>query len=478
MMYNELNGKKIKKVVDKVIFKKDQITAKRIFRMVEQEMMSFDNAIQRNLVWDIERKSLLIHSIVIGIPINPMLGIDCGNGVTDMLDGKQRILGTIVSFYRGEFALKGLDEIPVEMEDGTYEEIDLNGAKYDDLPEMIKEIIDSYNFDVYVLDADTMEEWVNQMFFRWNNGKPLTNVELTRATAKSQDKIMKLAAHALFNRALTPKMLEGYKNEDVVVKAYMMLNSDEAPALETKDIRKITPSLRITEEDVDDLIEVFDRINEVYDCIQNEEVSADGDEKKEKKLLKNKEKIAKKVFSRTNMISIIPFVQKSILDKLTTEEFAGWFKKFFAAEQKGASISAIYNECARAGSMKKTSVKKRNDEIEKHYSMWFKKLLATNSEIKTRAKITNIKPEPEGAIVRADVVEAYEAMRNNVAEAANTVVEVAVETAPAEPKMTAENEAESVAGLVDELVEAVEVNHETEQEEDIASAMNEPEAAA
>lgn len=42
-----------------------------ICKLVQKGEIRFDNAVQRGLVWDVERKSLLIHSMLSGYPILP-----------------------------------------------------------------------------------------------------------------------------------------------------------------------------------------------------------------------------------------------------------------------------------------------------------------------------------------------------------------------------------------------------------------------
>ena len=41
-------------------------TAKALVNQMEKGKVNYDNAVQRNLVWDTEKKSLLIHSMIYG----------------------------------------------------------------------------------------------------------------------------------------------------------------------------------------------------------------------------------------------------------------------------------------------------------------------------------------------------------------------------------------------------------------------------
>ena len=65
--------------------------ARQLAKMAEKGTIRFDNAVQRGYVWDVKRKSLLIHSMLIGYPIPPFYASKKGD-YYDMLDGKQQRL--------------------------------------------------------------------------------------------------------------------------------------------------------------------------------------------------------------------------------------------------------------------------------------------------------------------------------------------------------------------------------------------------
>ena len=47
-------------------------TAKALVNQMKKGKVNYDNAVQRNLVWDAEKKSLLIHSMIYGYAIPAM----------------------------------------------------------------------------------------------------------------------------------------------------------------------------------------------------------------------------------------------------------------------------------------------------------------------------------------------------------------------------------------------------------------------
>ena len=73
-----------------------QWTAKALANQMAKGKVNFDNAVQRGLVWDKDKKSLLIHSMLYGYAI-PAMYFTKENGIYDSLDGKQRS-NTIVGY--------------------------------------------------------------------------------------------------------------------------------------------------------------------------------------------------------------------------------------------------------------------------------------------------------------------------------------------------------------------------------------------
>ena len=98
-----------------IVNKTDKLRAEWTIRKVINNYKSgvsvFDNAVQRGLVWDIEKKSRLIRSTILDRPIPPIYASK-HDEIYSNLDGKQRS-HTYVEFYNDEFSLEGLDPITV-----------------------------------------------------------------------------------------------------------------------------------------------------------------------------------------------------------------------------------------------------------------------------------------------------------------------------------------------------------------------------
>lgn len=321
--------------------------ARQLAKMARNGTVRFDNAVQRGYVWDDKRKSLLIHSMLMGYPIPPFYAAKNEN-CYDMLDGKQRT-SAITDFINGKFELTDVPEVEVENEDGSTDMVDINTLHFDELEESLRDEITGYSLTVYYFDGITDDE-ISEMFFRLNNGKPLSAIELTRVKARSMDLIKEIGQHKLFKSALTEKALARYTNEDIVIKSYAMLHVKE-PSMETKFIRPLMMEAEISKDDMDQLTNIYDRIISMHKQTEDR-------------------KTAKRLLTRTHLISIIPIIWRSLQDGLSDRQMTEWAAEFFSGK-RSASISDIYNQNAGSGSAKKESVRKRLEEIEKHYTGFF-----------------------------------------------------------------------------------------------------------
>lgn len=339
----------MKKILHKTDKTRAEWTTNKLANFFNEGTVTLENAVQRGLVWDIKRKSELIESLFFDDPIPPIYAAKYGD-VYSLIDGKQRT-DAIVSFLAGEFALEGLEAVEVEKKDGGVEEVDINGLTFAELDDVIQDNIKGATLTIIIINEPT-DEKVCEIFYKLNNGKPLNAITVTRAKAKSRKDITELGAHELFKNALTKKAFERYTNEDIVVKSWAILHQSE-PSLETKYIRPLMESIEFSDEDKAQLKECFDRILEVYSLIEDK-------------------KIAKRLITRTHMVSIMLVVWKSIVDGKSLQEFTEWFISFFSGK-KSATISQVYNSYAGSGSARKDAVMKRLLELNRSYEEYFKK---------------------------------------------------------------------------------------------------------
>lgn len=101
---------------------------------------------QRRHRWDNYKKSRLIESFIINVPIPPIFLYEDDYSHYEVMDGLQR-LTAIKQFYSNEFRLEGLEEWP-----------ELNGKKYKDLPDNIKKGIDRRYLSSIILLQETAKD--------------------------------------------------------------------------------------------------------------------------------------------------------------------------------------------------------------------------------------------------------------------------------------------------------------------------------
>ena len=320
------------------------LTVRAYIEKIESGDITFDIDIQRPYVWkDAEQKSLLIQSLIINDIIPPFI-FNKVDDVYEAMDCKQRSL-TIQKFLNDEFALKDVMTIEIINDNGELEELDINGLKYSELPEFIQNAIKDCNIKIwYLSNAD--QEQVARNFCNLNNGKIINAATLNRVKAKSKEQINRLGKHKVFEEALSKIALDGHVNEDMAVKAYAILNNENV-STDTKWIRPYMRDVDITRDDETLLEKIFNRIFNIHSLIEDK-------------------KIAKRVYTRTHMISIVPVIAQSLNDGLADEEMMEWFVNFFSGK-KSPTISKKYNEAAGRGTGKNSAIRIRLNELGKSY---------------------------------------------------------------------------------------------------------------
>lgn len=307
---------------------------RQLVKMCMNGNITFDNAIQRGYVWDIKRKSLLIESMIIGYPVPAFYARRDENKVFDMLDGKQRS-SAICGYLNNEYALEGVSE--------EYE-----GKYFNELPEEVQDDIISYSLTVYYFEDITDEE-VNEMFYRLNNGKALTAIELTRVKAKSFDVIKELSKHEIFTDALKESQINKYTNEDIVIKALVMMYG-EKPSLKNDYVRPFIIEKEITRSNAGVINIALTNIKKAHDYLyENGHIKA-----------------AKKLYTRTHLISLVPLAYEA--DSI--EALAEFIKWFFTPEKRGVSVSSVYNAHCSSGSNSQYAVEMRDRELREHFKKY------------------------------------------------------------------------------------------------------------
>lgn len=322
-------------------------TIKGLYNQMLKGNINFDNAVQRSLTWDIERKSLLIHSCLYGYSIPALYFTRNENGGYDSLDGKQRS-NALYSFLNDEYALVLSDrDIIYDDEENV---VDVNGLKFSELPEWAQDRIKDYSLTIYYYD-DMTEDEIHEFFRRLNNGKPLTAVELTRVKAKSITAFQTIAKHEAIQNVVTDKGKARFNDENIAMQIYATLNMQE-PDFGTKAFRPWICEAVVSEDDIATINTALDKVGSALSSY------ASGEEGTQ--LEKESKRVLRKLKSRTNFVSMVYLA--SLVPEMSNLDFGIAVWDFFNVST--TSISNDYNATVGAGSAKSEAIKARKAAIE------------------------------------------------------------------------------------------------------------------
>jgi hypothetical protein len=153
-----------------------------VLRRIKQNRIRLAPSFQRNSVWDDTRKSRLIESMMLKIPL-PMFYVSSDKDNNwDVVDGLQRIT-TIKEFVLGNYNpdKEKYDEKGFKLKNLEFWR-KLNGQTYDDIPGKLYNNIAETELSFTVINPDTPEEVKRNIFKRINTGgMPLTAQEIRHA---------------------------------------------------------------------------------------------------------------------------------------------------------------------------------------------------------------------------------------------------------------------------------------------------------
>lgn len=163
---------------EKIKVRSDKMTLIQVSAMMDNGDIDLTPPFQRNLVWDSFRKSRLIESILLRIPLPMFYFSEDLEGRLTIIDGLQRI-STIKEFMENKFPLKNLQYL--ENCEGRYfkEEGDKKGleAKY-------VRWLNLTNISVNIIDPISPYQVKYDIFRRINTGgRPLNNQEIRNCLA-------------------------------------------------------------------------------------------------------------------------------------------------------------------------------------------------------------------------------------------------------------------------------------------------------
>lgn len=322
---------------------KQELSVKEFIRL--QDKFKFDDPIQRNQnSWDDEKKSLLIHSIIMGIPV-PNIFVQMVEGKYNVIDGKQR-LTTILNFVSNNFALhKETPAVPITTDNGEQHDYPISNTVFNALPDEFKDRIHAHTLVLEVLDMN--DEIKNVVFARLNQTEPLKPTEKLRAVMTT-DLIHFIAqmARSEFIRAvnMSANTRNRLGDQEIVLQSMLFIAKNGETGIGSEDVKKW-----ITEGVTEDVLDAYK-----YAIHYLDEVTQHLEGKNVKKQLKK---------NHIPMLTLIALNAKDV----SSEKFAEWMESFLV--QRYDKLN--YKDYARLGSAKKENAATRYRIMLKDFNKTF-----------------------------------------------------------------------------------------------------------
>lgn len=329
---------------------KQVFSVERLRKMNDKKGLDFDFVIQRKEnIWDVQRKSMLIHSILTDFPI-PSLYATKPSKAYSFIDGKQRVT-SILSFLEGGFAL--------DKSTSSIGELELAGKTFSELPEDMQRKIYEHKFELHRIDEATMDE-LEDLFFRLNNGMPLRQIETTRAIlgGKLLLYVKEIANTPFFQEkiALSKKSRQRFADQELVLQILSLIHNREA-GFSGREIQSFVKELRKNElqkELVTQIQNVCYYLNSAFP---------------------NKEKFLRKLHIPS--IFILALENQENANLISPKEFGEWCSSFFT------NIPDDYYQASQSGSAKKENVQKRIAVMKEHHHAYFKDKMSESESQKS-----------------------------------------------------------------------------------------------
>ena len=151
--------------LDTWLIRNESRTVHDVLRRMDQGQFVMDPDFQRDFIWDEEKQSKLIESVLMRIPLPVFYLAEDPQGRMVVVDGLQR-LSTFKRFVTGRLKLKLRDQN------------ELDGRLFPELSPKLQNRIEDCNLTLYVIDAKVPERARLDIFERVNSGVPLTRQQM------------------------------------------------------------------------------------------------------------------------------------------------------------------------------------------------------------------------------------------------------------------------------------------------------------
>jgi hypothetical protein len=191
---DQTSEKKYDKAQRELVLQALDYNVQTLTQFVNDERIDLEPQHQRRLRWSPERKSRLIESFLINVPIPPIYLAEIGYGKYSVIDGKQRLF-SISDYFTEGFPLVGLEVFK-----------ELNGMKFSELPSELQSILAVRpSLRCIILLKQSNPDIKFEVFERLNTGGVSLNPQEIRNNAyrgKLNNLIYELSGFPLFRKLL------------------------------------------------------------------------------------------------------------------------------------------------------------------------------------------------------------------------------------------------------------------------------------
>lgn len=176
--------------LDELAIRDERRTTSDVIRRVKNDRFVLDPDFQRGFVWDRNKQSRLIESILLRIPLPVFYVAEDDAGRLVVVDGRQR-LTTLLNFLDNNLALQ-LKDRP-----------ELDGKRFDNLDVRLQNRVEDCQLLFYIIDRSVPERARLDIFERVNGGEVLTRQQMRNAiyNGPATAFLRKEAETALFREA-------------------------------------------------------------------------------------------------------------------------------------------------------------------------------------------------------------------------------------------------------------------------------------
>jgi hypothetical protein len=238
-----------------------------ISNLVNKRVIDLSPKYQRRFRWNNERKSKLIESFLMNVPVPPVFLNEDDFGKYSVIDGKQR-LTAISEFISGNLKLEGLIVFK-----------DLNGLNLFDLPiEFQSSIKTRANIRAIIILRQSDKDIKYEVFQRLNTGGVNLNAQEIRNSAYPgdlNDKILELSENKLFHQLLGIKsksqssLCQEMKDAELVLRFFTLKDNlvNYSGYLKYNLDKYMDKNQRMSKPKVDELENQFiETLEKVKDC--------------------------------------------------------------------------------------------------------------------------------------------------------------------------------------------------------------------